>query len=209
MTIIEKLKWRYATKKFDSTKKISSETLKELLEATELAPTSYGLQPFKILVIKDPEIREKLKSAAYGQTQITDASEIILFARIKNFGTQHVDDYAENIADTRNINPELIEGFVDVMKGTVNSLSQEQLAVWNSKQCYLALGFLLFAAAQHQVDACPMEGFDVAKFDEILGLDKQNLSTVVIATIGYRSEDDDLQNLNKVRKPKEELFITI
>jgi nitroreductase len=209
MTIIEKLKWRYATKKFDSAKKISPEILNELLESTELAPSSYGLQPFKILVIEDPEIREKLKAAAYGQTQITDASQLIVFARIKNFGVEHVEEYAANIADTRNIDPKMIEGFVDVMKGTVNSQTQEQLAVWNSKQCYLALGFLLFAAAQHKVDACPMEGFDAAKFDEILGLDAQNLSSVVIATIGYRSDDDGYQNLSKVRKSKEELFITI
>ncbi|WP_026896892.1 NAD(P)H-dependent oxidoreductase [Daejeonella oryzae] len=209
MTVIEKLKWRYATKKFDSTKKIPSEILNELLESTELAPSSYGLQPFKILVIEDQAIREKLKSAAYGQTQITDASQLIVFARIKNFGIEQVEEYADNIADTRNIDPKVIEGFVDVMKGTVNSLSEEQLAVWNSKQCYLALGFLLFAAAQQKIDACPMEGFDAAKFDEILDLDAQNLSSVVIATIGYRSEDDDYQNLSKVRKSKEELFITI
>ncbi len=209
MNTIENLKWRYATKKFDSAKKISQETLKELLEATELAPSSYGLQPFKILVIEDAQTREKLKAAAYGQTQITDASQLIVFARIKNFGTDHVDAYADNIVDTRNIDPKVIEGFVDVMKGTVTSLTQEQLAVWNSKQCYIALGFLLFAAAQHKVDTCPMEGFDAAKFDEILGLDAQNLSSVVIATIGYRADDDYLQNLPKVRKTKDDLFVHI
>lgn len=209
MTIIEKLKWRYATKKFDSAKKISPETLNELLESTQLAPTSYGLQPFKILVIEDSKIREKLKIAAYGQPQITDASQLIVFARIKNYSVQHVEEYAQNIVDTRNIDPKVIEDFINEIKGAVNSQTQEQLAVWNSKQCYLALGFLLFAAAEHQVDACPMEGFDAAKFDEILGLDEKNLSSVVIATIGYRSDDDDYQKQSKVRKSKEELFIRI
>ena len=209
MTIIEKLKWRYATKKFDSAKKISLETLNELLESTQLAPTSYGLQPFKILVIEDSKIREKLKIAAYGQPQITDASQLIVFARIKNYSVQHVEEYAQNIVDTRKIDPKVIEDFIKEIKGAVNSQTQEQLAVWNSKQCYLALGFLLFAAAEHQVDACPMEGFDAAKFDEILGLDEKNLSSVVIATIGYRSNDDDYQKQSKVRKSKEELFIRI
>ena len=209
MTIIENLNWRYATKEFDSAKKIPAEKLNEILDAVHLAPTSYGLQPFKILVIDDPEIREQLKPAAYGQAQITDASQLIVFARIKNYGIEHVDEYAENIVDTRNIDPKVIEGFVGMMKGSVNSLTQEQLAEWNSKQCYIALGFLLFAAAGHRVDACPMEGFNAAQFDEILGLDEKNLSTVVIATIGYRSENDELQNLPKVRKSKEELFITI
>ena len=209
MTIIEKLKWRYATKKFDSAKKISLETLNELLESTQLAPTSYGLQPFKILVIEDSKIREKLKIAAYGQPQITDASQLIVFARIKNYSVQHVEEYAQNIVNTRNIDPKVIEDFIKEIKGAVNSQTQEQLAVWNSKQCYLALGFLLFAAAEHQVDACPMEGFDAAKFDEILGLDEKNLSSVVIATIGYRSNDDDYQKQSKVRKSKEELFIRI
>lgn len=203
------LHWRYATKHFDSKKTLSTEQVNTLLSAIQLAPTSYGLQPFKILVVTDKEIREKLKQAAYNQTQVTDASALLVFATYKNFTAEHIDEYAQNIVETRGIKLEDIAGFVDVMKGQLSRMTQEQVQVWNAKQAYIALGFLLETAALEQIDACPMEGFNMQTFDEILGLADKNLQSVVIAPIGYRSTEDNYQHYKKVRKSKEDLFIHV
>ncbi|MBU0696236.1 MAG: NAD(P)H-dependent oxidoreductase [Bacteroidetes bacterium] len=205
----EALKWRYATKVFDKTKKLSEEQLQLLKQAVQLAPSSYGLQPYQVLIVSNPEIKEKLKEAAFGQSQLTDASHIFVFARTHNFTEKHVDEYAINIAETRGIDVADIKGFVDVMKGTVNSRSQDELANWNAKQAYIALGVLLETAALHEIDACLMEGFNNAHFDGILGLADRNLTSVVIASVGFRSSDDGYQNLNKVRKSDGDLFIHI
>ena len=207
--IIDALNWRYATKGFDNSKKLSHNQLNLLLDAVQLAPSSYGLQPYQILVVTNPEVKEKLKAAAYGQPQLTDASHIFVFAIIKNYTTQHVDEFANNIAATRSIEISDIQGYVDTMKGTVDSRSQEELANWNARQAYIALGILLDTAALTEIDACPMEGFNNAQFDEILGLADKNLTSVVIAPTGFRSTDDAYQHLIKVRKSKEDLFIHI
>ncbi|TKC00376.1 NAD(P)H-dependent oxidoreductase [Pedobacter cryophilus] len=207
--IISSLDWRYATKSFDATKKLNNQQLDLLLSAVQLSPSSYGLQPYQIIVVSNQEIKEQLKAAAYGQAQLADASHVFVFARTKNFGTQHVDEYADNIAKTRGTSIDAIKGFVDVMKGTVDSRSQEELANWNARQAYISLGILLQTASLTAIDACPMEGFDSSKFDEILGLDEKNLTAVVIAPVGFRSEDDAYQHFQKVRKSKEDLFIHI
>lgn len=206
---IEALKWRYATKVFDTTKKLTEEQLQLLKEAIQLAPSSYGLQPYQVLIVSNPEIKEKLKEAAFGQAQLTDASHIFVFARTHNFTEKHVDEYAANIAETRGIDIAAIKGFVDVMKGTVNSRSEDELANWNARQAYIALGVLLETAALHEIDACPMEGFNNAHFDGILGLADRNLTSVVIASVGFRSSEDDYQKLKKVRKSENDLFIHI
>jgi nitroreductase len=206
---IDALKWRYATKVFDSTKKLTEDQLAILKEAIRLAPSSYGLQPYQVIIVSNPEIKEKLKEAAFGQPQLTDASHIFVFAITHNFTEQQVDEYATNIAETRGIDITAIKGFVDVMKGTVNNRSEEELANWNARQAYIALGVLLETAAFHDIDACPMEGFNNAHFDGILGLADRNLTSVVIASVGFRSSEDGYQNLKKVRKSEEDLFIHI
>jgi len=207
--IIPALNWRYATKAFNSDKKLTNDHLETLLNAIQLAPTSYGLQPFKVLVVSNQEVKDKLKAAAYDQGQVAQASEVFVFAVNKNYTVEHVDAYAKDIIETRGGTLEDIKGYVDTMKGTVNSRTQEQLAFWNAKQAYIALGFLLETAALYEIDACPMEGFDNAKIDEILGLDTLNLTSVVIATVGFRSDDDKYQHAKKVRKSKEDLFIML
>jgi nitroreductase len=207
--LIPALNWRYATKAFDSTKKLSEEQLEILLSAVQLAPTSYGLQPFKIIVISDQDVKDKLKAAAYEQVQVAQASQVFVFAIHKNYTTTHVDAYAKDIVETRGVTLEDIKGFVDTMKGTVISRTQEQLANWNARQAYISLGFLLETAALNDIDACPMEGFDNAKFDEILGLDSMNLTSVVMATVGFRSDEDKYQFAKKVRKSKEDLFVML
>jgi nitroreductase len=209
MDILNKLEWRYAVKKFDPAKKLSAAQLEKLMAATRLSASSYGLQPYKLLVVENPAVREQLKLASNNQSQITDASQLIVFARYTDLNEIHVDDYMNNIAETRNIAPEQLAGFSGIMKGTVNRLGAEGTAVWSSKQAYLALGTLLTAAAVENVDACPMEGFDVAKYDEILGLKDRGLTTVVIAGLGFRAADDAMQHAKKVRKPIAELVETI
>ncbi len=207
--ILDKLNWRYATKKYDVSKKLTKEELNGLLQAIQLSPSSYGIQPYKVLVITNPEIREKLKAAGYGQPQITDASHLFVFTTYNNFDASHIDEYAQNIVETRGVNLEDIDAFVALMKSVVSSRNTEELKVWNSKQAYIALGVLLETAALLGLDTSPMEGFDSSKFDEILNLKNQNLTSVVIAAVGHRSSEDEYQHYKKVRKQKENLFIEI
>lgn len=208
-TLLENLNWRYATKKFDATKKISASDLNTLKEAVRLSASSYGLQPYKVVIVENPEIREKLKAAAYGQTQITDASQLFIFANDLNLGAVSVDDYIKNISKTRGVPADALAGFSDMMKGTIANLSDENKNIWTAKQAYIALGTLLSAASELKIDATPMEGFNAAQFNEILGFDKLGLNATVIATVGYRHDEDDAQHYKKVRKSHEELFITI
>jgi nitroreductase len=208
-TLLENLNWRYATKKFDATKKISSEDLNTLKEAVRLSASSYGLQPYKVVIVENPEIREQLKAAAYGQTQITDASQLFIFANDLNVGAESVDAYIKNISETRGVPADALAGFSDMMKGTIANLSSENKNIWTAKQTYIALGTLLSAASELKIDATPMEGFNAAAFNEILGFDKLGLNASVIATVGYRHGEDDTQHYKKVRKSHEELFITI
>lgn len=208
-TLLDNLNWRYATKKFDAAKKIADADLNTLKEAVRLAASSYGLQPYKVVIVENPEIREQLKAAAYGQTQITDASQIFIFANDLNAGAESVDAYIKNISETRGVPADALAGFADMMKGTIANLSQEAKNIWTAKQTYIALGTLLAAAAELKIDATPMEGFNAAAFNEILGFDKLGLNASVIATVGYRHGEDDTQHYKKVRKSNEELFITI
>ncbi len=207
--IIDSLNWRYATKLFDNTKKLSDSQLEGLLTAVQLAPSSFGLQPYKVVVVEDQAVKEQLKVAAYGQVQLTDASHIFVFAIEKNYNATHVDTFIENIAKTRNVTVEDLKGYADVMKGTVGSRSEVELDIWNSRQAYIALGVLLETAALSKIDACPMEGFDNNKFNEILGLDAKNLHAVAIAPVGFRDAEDAYQHHVKVRKSKEDMFIHI
>ncbi|MET0759975.1 MAG: NAD(P)H-dependent oxidoreductase [Flavobacterium sp.] len=201
--------WRYATKKFDTTKKISTEDLNILKEAIRLSSSSYGLQPYKVLIIENADLREKLKPFAWGQSQITDASQLIVFANEINIGDAEIDTYINNISETRGIPAENLSGYGDFMKSKITPLAQDLKNIWTSKQTYLALGNLLNAAAELKIDVTPMEGFDATAFNEILGLTEKGLNASVIATIGYRHEEDDTQHYKKVRKSNEELFITL
>ena len=205
-TYNEDLNWRYATKKFDPSKELNKEDLNYLLESIQLTASSYGLQPYEVIVVKDQATREKLKAAAWNQTQITDASYLLVFANLKSVTESYVDSYLDNIAETRNITREDLKGMEDMIKNTTLKLSSEDQEAWAAKQAYIALGNLLSAAANAKIDSCPMEGFDAEKFDEILGLADKNLTTAVIAPIGYRSEEDQYQHLAKVRKSKSDLI---
>ena len=209
MSLIDKLQWRYATKKFDPSKKLSAEQLDTLLNAVKLAPSSYGLQSYKVLVVENPEVRKHLRDAAYGQPQLTDASHVLVFASETVIDEALVVKYVENIAHTRGIAREHLADYENTMIGTVDRLAEDQKITWSHKQIYIALGVLLTAAADLGIDACPMEGFQNGKFDEILGLKEKGLTASVIAPVGFRADNDDYSKLAKVRRSKEELFIHI
>ncbi len=205
-TILENRTWRYATKKFDSSKKISNEALDLLLEATRLSASSYGLQPYHVFVITSPEIREQLKPVSWGQSQVTDASHLIVFAHQKDFGGELVDNYLDNVSETRNIPGEALKGYGDFAKSKLVDLPQKTKEDWAAKQVYLALGNLMQAAAELKIDTCPMEGFEAEAYNTILNLNDKNLSASVVVPVGYRSEEDQTQYLAKVRKSNKELF---
>tara|TARA_R110002124_G_scaffold127488_6_gene287556 strand:+ start:4038 stop:4568 length:531 start_codon:yes stop_codon:yes gene_type:complete len=170
---IENLNWRYATKKFDASKKVSKKDLENLLEATALSASSYGLQPYEILVVEDAALRNKLQPAAWGQSQITEASHLIVLANQSTFGEELVDDYLNNVSETRGIPSNDLQGYSDFMKSKLMPLSESAKATWTARQTYIALGNLLSAAADLKIDTCPMEGFDSAQFNEMLGLSKR------------------------------------
>ena len=208
-TFIENQNWRYATKKFNSEKKVSHSDLEILKEAIQLSSSSYGLQPYKVLVIENEEIRKKLQPASWGQSQITDASHLFVFASVTNVDAEYITHYAENMAKTRNIPFDSVKGYADFMIGNIASLTPEKQIIWAQKQAYLALGNLLNAAAELKIDVTPMEGFLPEQYNEILGLKEKGLHATLVATIGYRHEEDETQHYAKVRKPISELFETI
>ena len=205
----ENAKWRYATKKFDTTKKVSSEDLTTLKEAIRLSASSFGLQLYKVIIVENPELRAKLLSASWGQTQIVDASHLLIFANQTTVENADVDHYLNNVAATRNLPIDALAGYGDFMKGSVGNMPEEVKPIWTAKQTYIALSNLLNAAAELKIDVTPMEGFVPAQYNEILGLDKLGLNASIVATVGYRHEEDATQHYAKVRKSNEELFLTL
>lgn len=206
---IKNANWRYATKKFDASKKVTTDDLETLKEAIRLSASSYGLQPYQVLIIENQEIRQQLQPASWGQTQIVDASFLIVFANITNIGEEHIDAYFDNLTETRGVPQEAIQGYKDFMKSNITTLPLDVRNTWTSKQTYIALGNLLNAAAELKIDVTPMEGFVPEKYNEILGLTEKNLNASVVATVGYRHEEDATQFYAKVRKSNEELFINL
>jgi nitroreductase len=203
---VNALNWRYATKSYDKDKKISAEDMATLEAALLLAPSSYGIQPYKFIVIESPELREKLKPAAFGQGAITDASALVAIAYQKSLAPADIDKFIDRIVDVRGTERSTMTGYGDMMKGVAKKAVDEgYIETWNSRQAYIPLGFLLAAAAVLGIDATPMEGFDPKQFNEILGL--TDYSVVVLAALGYRDEQSDrLASLPKVRKPAGEII---
>jgi nitroreductase len=209
MSTLNNLKWRYATKRMNG-QKVPAEKLDNILEAIQLAPSSYGLQPFSVIVVEDPEIRAKIAPAIYNQPVITEGSHVLVFAAWKGYSIENVEKYLNHIASLRGIPVESLEGMQNMITGTISGKTPEQLLNWNMRQAYIALGFGLVAAAHEQVDATPMEGFDPDALDAALGLAEKGLRSTVILTLGYRdAENDYLNGAAKVRRNKEELFVRI
>lgn len=198
--------WRYATKKFDPTQNVPQEALETLLEATRLSASSFGLQPYHILVIADAAVREKLKPVSWNQSQITDASHILVFAHLTKFGEELVDQYLQKASTTRTIPLNELKPYGDMMKTSVVPLPPEAQSQWTARQAYLAFGNAMQAAAELKIDSCPIEGFQPEAYNEILGLNQKHLNAAIVLALGYRAKDDANQHLPKVRKTKEELF---
>ena len=204
--LLRQLQWRYATKKFDPARKISPDDWRTLEQALVQAPSSYGLQPWKFFVVTERALREKLKPLSWNQSQVTDASHLVVFAIRKNMGPADVERHVARIAEVRGVAPKSLEGFKQMILGLF-SRPVEEVNIWAMHQVYIALGFFLCAAAMLGIDACPLEGFVPQKYDEILGLAEQGYGSVVLATAGYRASDDRHIALPKVRFKTEDVIV--
>ena len=205
MTILHKLNWRYATKKFDPGQVVAEELITELLRSVNLTASSYGLQPYEMIVVKNPEIQQKLVSASFDQAQIVDCSHVIIFAAKKTLDSGYIKKYIQNIAETRSLTLDGLSDYKASMESGPGSLSSDLVTIWSQKQCYIGLGTLLIAAADLKIDTCPMEGFIPEQYDEILGLGVRDLTATLVVPVGYRSVDDELQYAPKVRKRLDEM----
>jgi nitroreductase / dihydropteridine reductase len=207
MNLIESLQWRYATKKMNG-EKVPSDKLERILEAIKLAPSSYGLTPYTVLVIEDADTKAKLQPACYGQSQVVDSSAVIVFANWTTIDNNKVDEFIQDVADQRGMDVTNLTDYSNYIKGAISNLTDEQKQTWASKQTYIALGVGLVAAASEGVDSTPMEGFIPSQVNEVLGLNDLGLSASVILTLGYRDAANDyLANLKKVRRSSDKLFI--
>jgi len=205
-TIIEHLNWRYATKRYDPTKKIPETQLDLIKESLRLAPTSYGLQPLKFLFVENQEIRQQLLPFSHHQRVVVDASHLLVIATHTNIPMQEVDDYLQNTANTRGIPLEDLSKYGQFLKQTINDQTPDERKIWAQKQAYITLGILVHTCAQLRIDATPIEGFQAHGYDNILGLKQHDLTTTLIVPIGFRHPQDNAQYWKKVRKSKNELF---
>lgn len=205
--IIDSLKWRYAVKKFDAARKLDQETVAKLEEALVLSASSFGLQPWKFVVVTDQAIKDQLPAESWGQTQPADCSHLVVICRRLDLDEAYVDRYLELIAAARNTTVDSLAAYGGMMKGFVGGPVDK--ATWMAHQCYIALGNLLTVAAAMKVDACPMEGFDKAAYDRILGLKEKGLAPVVLCPLGYRAADDKYAEAPKVRFPASDLLVKI
>ena len=205
--LLQQLRWRYATKQFDPTRKVSETDWAALEEATLLAPSSFGLQPYQLLVVRDPALRKRLQLAAFNQAQIVDASHLVVFAAKSNLDEASIDTYLQRITQVRQVPAAKLAVFREMLiNSVVKGMDDGARLAWARHQTYIALGILLSSAALRAIDACPMEGFDRGQFDEILGLPQKGLAATVLATVGYRSATDPYSLFPKVRFPKEQVW---
>ena len=207
MSLLDSLKWRYAVKRMNGNK-IPEATLNTILEATKLAPSSFGLTPYNIIVIEDEETRKKLQPHFYNQPQVGESSALVIFATWNSITEKEVGEYMQEIAEERGVPVESLNDFAGYINGSIKNLSAEQLQIWAAKQTYIALGFALVAAATEEIDATPMEGFKPDAVDEALGLKELGLHSAVAVTLGYRDAANDyLSGAKKVRRASEKLII--
>lgn len=204
--LLERLHWRYATKKFDPDKKIPNDVWQALEQSLVLAPSSFGLQPWKFFVVRNPALRQKLVEPAWGQGKVANASHLVVFAIKTDIGLSDVDRHINRMAEVQGTPKEKLEGLAEMTKGYLNDppfpLEPNK---WSAKQVYIALGFFLYSAAMLGIDTCAIEGFVPAKYDEILGLKDKGYSSVVLCVAGYRAEDDSAAERPKVRYATEEV----
>ncbi|WP_439132461.1 NAD(P)H-dependent oxidoreductase [Polaribacter sp.] len=209
MNSIESLQWRYAVKKFDNNKILSTAQIQTLKEAFNLTATSYGLQPLTLLVVHNKEIQKELVLHSWNQPQVLEASHLLVICIPKQYSAIEVEKYFNLVQKIRATPDDVINPFKKFLTAEIEKKTQEELLLWNKNQAYLALGNLLTVCALEKIDACPMEGFIPEKYDEVLNLEQQNLTAALVLPVGFRAEDDYMAALKKVRKNVEDVVIEI
>lgn len=209
MNSIESLEWRYAVKKFDENKSLTETQINTLKEAFNLTATSYGLQPIKMVVIQNKELQQQLVEHSWNQGQVAQASHVLVLCIPKEYTVKDIDSYFSLVKEVRNTPDEILNPFKEMLSSSIANKTSEELRNWNKNQAYIALGNLMTVAANEQIDSCPMEGFVPEKYDEILGLDKHNLTSVLVLPVGFRAEDDYMKDLKKVRRKTAEVVIEL
>ncbi|MBW3545046.1 MAG: NAD(P)H-dependent oxidoreductase [Bacteroidetes bacterium] len=209
MNVLEALNWRYATKKMNGSQ-VPQDKVDNILEAIRLAPTSMGLQPFTVLVIEDPELKQKIQPIAYNQSQIVDSSHLLVFAAWSNVSEEQIEEYINHTAEVRNMPVASLDDFKNMLLNMAKNRTAEENMQWSARQAYIAFGTALVAAAAEKVDATPMEGFDSAALDALLNLEEKGLKSVTLLPLGYRDTTNDwLASLPKVRREKDKLFVQL
>jgi nitroreductase / dihydropteridine reductase len=209
MKSVKALKWRYATKKFDSNKILPAEKIDILKKTFNLTATSYGLQPLKLVVVQNKEIQEQLMSASYNQKQIGTASHVFVICIEKSVGKDFIEKHFKTVQDIRKTPDEILDPFREFLIGSFEKKPVDEVKIWATHQAYLVLGTLLTVCAVEEIDSCPMEGFEPLKYNEILKLNDHNLEAVLALPVGYRAQDDFFSELEKVRRPLEETVIEL
>lgn len=207
--LIEKLRWRYATKKFDPTRKLPEHKLNVLKEAFNLTATSYGLQPLRMLVIADKKIKDALVPISMDQEQVKDASHVLVLCMETGVSSHYIKGHFKRVEKTRNTSREILDPFEDSLMEEFAQKTPEEIDLWMSKQAYLALGNLLTVCALEDIDACPMEGFEPEKYDDLLQLEEKGLRSVLVLPVGYRAVDDMFADFKKVRRGVADVIIEL
>lgn len=202
-TLEEAFAFRAAIKEYNKENLLTEEQLQALLENVRMAPSSYGLQPYKVIVVENKDVRAKLRAASYDQPQVTDASHFVVFASKMNESEKDVAEFVENIMVVRGVSREDLAGYEGMMNGAVSSMTEEGRKAWAAKQAYIGLGVLVTSAAIRGIDASPMEGFNPAAYDEILDLQKDGYTAAVVCALGFRAETESYSKMQKVRKSKD------
>jgi nitroreductase len=207
-TVLQQLKWRYATKRFDPTRKIAEEDWETLEQSLVLTPSSFGLQPWRFIVVTGQETKDKLKLISWGQHQLAEGSHVVVFATRQNLPAEDIDKYVARTAEVRGCTVETLSGFRKSMLGALHG-GKINLNHWAALQVYIALGQFMATAAMMGIDTCPMEGIDIAKYDALLGLPEQSYATVVACVAGYRADHDKYAQLPKVRFKAEDVVVRV
>lgn len=208
-TLQQNLRWRYAVKKFDDQKVVSEDDLETILDAGNLTASSFGLQPYRFVVVKDQSVQEQLVPVSWNQNQVAEASHVIVIAIRTNLDHDYMSSYVAMMESQRDMPEGSLDPYLDMILGTVGKMDNETIQAWATKQAYIALGSMLAEAADLRIDSCPMEGFLPDQYDQILGLADHQLRSTLVLPIGYRAEDDKHQHYKKVRKPLDEMVVRI
>lgn len=207
--IIDKLQWRYACKKFDTTKKLSEEKLTVLKQAFNLTATSYGLQPLKMLVISSQKLKKALVPLTHNQRQVADCSQVLVLCTETQISSHYIKEYFDTVVSLRETPRDVLQPFEDFLTNDFSKKDSSQINIWMAKQAYLALGNLLTVCALEDIDACPIEGFEPKKYDSFLNLTEKGLQSVLVLAVGYRADDDMFSTLTKVRRGTEKVIIEL